>query len=152
MTAFVTGGSRGIGREIVLKFVREGWDCAFTYRGNRDAAEQTLADAREAAGRSSPKNSPISYMDACTAASPPVCSYNRIKNFCSVSLISSMSFIAISFLQVERYTVYSLTGCDVCKRLLDLRISKAKPVTQQPVGNGALAAQKNIGKFSQDQP
>ncbi len=48
MTVLVTGGSRGIGREIVLKFAREGWDCAFTYRSNREAAEQTLAEAKEA--------------------------------------------------------------------------------------------------------
>lgn len=46
MNAFVTGGSRGIGRDIVLKFVREGWGVAFTYVGNKASAEETVALAK----------------------------------------------------------------------------------------------------------
>jgi 3-oxoacyl-[acyl-carrier protein] reductase len=45
MNAFVTGGSRGIGREIVLKFVKEGHGCAFTYASNKGAADEVLAAA-----------------------------------------------------------------------------------------------------------
>ena len=47
MNAFVTGGSRGIGRGIVLKMVQEGYGCAFTYASNELAAQETLAMARE---------------------------------------------------------------------------------------------------------
>lgn len=47
MNAFVTGGSRGIGREIVLRFAREGYGCGFTYASNEAAAEETLAAARD---------------------------------------------------------------------------------------------------------
>lgn len=47
MNAFITGGSRGIGRAIVLKFVREGYGCAFTYASNYQAAEETKALARD---------------------------------------------------------------------------------------------------------
>ncbi|OHD53395.1 MAG: hypothetical protein A2014_10190 [Spirochaetes bacterium GWF1_49_6] len=47
MNAFVTGGSRGIGRAIVLKYIKEGWGCAFTYVGNEDAANETIKLARE---------------------------------------------------------------------------------------------------------
>lgn len=47
MNALVTGGSRGIGRTIVLKMVSEGYNCAFTYAGNRKAADETLRLARE---------------------------------------------------------------------------------------------------------
>ena len=46
MNVLVTGGSRGIGREIVLRFVREGWGVAFTYAGNEAAANETIALAR----------------------------------------------------------------------------------------------------------
>lgn len=45
--AVVTGGSRGIGREICLELARRGADVAFLYAGNAEAAEETLALLRE---------------------------------------------------------------------------------------------------------
>jgi NAD(P)-dependent dehydrogenase (short-subunit alcohol dehydrogenase family) len=45
--AFVTGGSRGIGRSIVLRLVKEGVPTAFTYVGNETAARETQALAQE---------------------------------------------------------------------------------------------------------
>jgi 3-oxoacyl-[acyl-carrier protein] reductase len=45
MNTFVTGGSRGIGRAIVLRFIQAGYGCAFTYAGNEQAAQETLAQA-----------------------------------------------------------------------------------------------------------
>lgn len=45
MNVFITGGSRGIGRAIVLKLVQEGHHCAFTYANNREAAEETVREA-----------------------------------------------------------------------------------------------------------
>ena len=41
--AVVTGGSRGIGREICLELARRGADVAFLYAGNAGAAEETLS-------------------------------------------------------------------------------------------------------------
>jgi len=47
MNAFITGGSRGIGRSIVLKMVKEGYECAFTYCANENKAQETIEKAKE---------------------------------------------------------------------------------------------------------
>lgn len=47
MNVFITGGSRGIGRVIVLKMVKEGWNVAFSYRSNKEEAEATIRLASE---------------------------------------------------------------------------------------------------------
>jgi len=49
-SAVVTGGSRGIGRAIVLRLAEQGADVAFSYRGNEAAAKDT-ASSVEALGR-----------------------------------------------------------------------------------------------------
>lgn len=48
--ALVTGGTRGIGRSIVMALCREGADCVFTFSGNYEAAE-SLADETRSVGR-----------------------------------------------------------------------------------------------------
>jgi 3-oxoacyl-[acyl-carrier protein] reductase len=49
-TALVTGGSRGIGKAIVLRLAGQGADVAFSFRGNQDAADATVTEV-EALGR-----------------------------------------------------------------------------------------------------
>lgn len=51
-TALVTGGTRGIGRAIVLALADAGADVAFTYARSKDAADEVAA-AVEAKGRKS---------------------------------------------------------------------------------------------------
>jgi NAD(P)-dependent dehydrogenase (short-subunit alcohol dehydrogenase family) len=46
-TALVTGGSRGIGRAIVLRFANEGADVALNYANNKAAAEETAEEVRK---------------------------------------------------------------------------------------------------------
>lgn len=48
---FVTGGDRGIGRAIVLRFAREGYAVYFSYRTNKPAADETLELVRKLGGQ-----------------------------------------------------------------------------------------------------
>jgi NAD(P)-dependent dehydrogenase (short-subunit alcohol dehydrogenase family) len=48
--ALVTGGGRGIGRGIVIALAKAGWQVAFSYRGNTEAAQATLAEIVAAGG------------------------------------------------------------------------------------------------------
>jgi 3-oxoacyl-[acyl-carrier protein] reductase len=49
--ALVTGGSRGIGRAVVLQLSQAGLQVAVNYRQGRDAAEELVAYIREQGGR-----------------------------------------------------------------------------------------------------
>ncbi|MFO0722484.1 MAG: SDR family oxidoreductase [Myxococcota bacterium] len=48
-SVFITGGSRGIGRAFVLQAAREGWNVAFTWAHQGQAAMEVLAEARDLA-------------------------------------------------------------------------------------------------------
>jgi 3-oxoacyl-[acyl-carrier protein] reductase len=50
-TALVTGGSRGIGRAIVLALAERGWQVAFSYQSNAQAAAETSSAAGGLAGQ-----------------------------------------------------------------------------------------------------
>lgn len=49
--ALVSGGSRGIGRAVVNRLARDGYDVAFCYRARPDAAEAAEREARELGAR-----------------------------------------------------------------------------------------------------
>ena len=49
--AFVTGGSRGIGKGIVFGLAAEGYDVAFTYASKKEAAEAVAKEVKESCGR-----------------------------------------------------------------------------------------------------
>jgi len=52
--AVVTGGSRGIGRAIVLLLAERGADVCFSYRGNAAAAEETVGEVTRRGRRGVP--------------------------------------------------------------------------------------------------
>lgn len=58
-TAVVTGGSRGIGRAIVLRLATQGADVAFSYRGNAAAAEATATEVRALGRTALPVNADV---------------------------------------------------------------------------------------------
>lgn len=64
LNCFVTGGSRGIGRAIVLKLVSAGYGCAFTYVGNVGGAEETAALARSSSPQARVLPYPLDVRDA----------------------------------------------------------------------------------------
>ncbi|MEV5975415.1 3-oxoacyl-[acyl-carrier-protein] reductase [Streptomyces sp. NPDC052114] len=49
--ALVTGGSRGIGRHVVTRLAEDGYDVAFCYQSNKDAAEAVAKEATAAGAR-----------------------------------------------------------------------------------------------------
>lgn len=49
--ALITGGSRGIGRAVVLRLAHDGFDIAFCYRADADAAKTVAEQATEAGAR-----------------------------------------------------------------------------------------------------
>lgn len=49
--AIVTGGSRGIGRAIVLELARQGASVAFSYTKNQEMAEALVSEIAQAGGR-----------------------------------------------------------------------------------------------------
>lgn len=46
MRAFVTGGSSGIGRAIALYLAKVGYDVAISYRSDKDAANEVVAEIK----------------------------------------------------------------------------------------------------------
>jgi glucose 1-dehydrogenase len=50
--ALVTGGDRGIGRDVVIRLAQEGADVAIVYRANREGAEQVVREMERSGRRS----------------------------------------------------------------------------------------------------
>ncbi len=66
-TALVTGGSRGIGRAIVLRFAAEGADVAINYVSSREAAEEVAREVEALGRKSAVFQADVADRDACEA-------------------------------------------------------------------------------------
>ncbi len=62
--AFVTGGSRGIGKGIVTALAQDGYDVAFTYVSKPKVAEQTMSEVRALAPNARIRSYAMSLQDA----------------------------------------------------------------------------------------
>ena len=67
-TAVVTGGSRGIGKAICLKFAENGADIAFLYAGNTVKAEETLKELEKLGVKAKAYQCDVADADAVAAA------------------------------------------------------------------------------------
>src|SRR5580700_12039806 len=65
--ALVTGGSRGIGAEIVRRLAAEGADVGFTYNTGKNEAEQVAAQVRELGRRALAVQADLAEPAAATA-------------------------------------------------------------------------------------
>jgi 3-oxoacyl-[acyl-carrier protein] reductase len=81
-TAFVTGGSRGIGRAIAIGLARAGADVAFTYRSQRTEAEKVTCEI-EASG----KRALALQMDVTQRADVEAASRDTKKAFGAISIL-----------------------------------------------------------------
>jgi 3-oxoacyl-[acyl-carrier protein] reductase len=66
-TAVVTGGSRGIGREIVSRLAADGMAVVVGYAGNKDRAEEAVAEVTGAGGRAVAVQADVADEDAVAA-------------------------------------------------------------------------------------
>jgi 3-oxoacyl-[acyl-carrier protein] reductase len=66
-SAVVTGGSRGIGRAIVLRFAQQGADVAFSYVANEAAAKDTAAAVEALGRRALPVQADVSQPESADA-------------------------------------------------------------------------------------
>jgi 3-oxoacyl-[acyl-carrier protein] reductase len=66
-TAVVTGGSRGIGKAICLKFAENGADIAFLYAGNTVKAEETLKELEKLGVKAKAYQCDVADADAVAA-------------------------------------------------------------------------------------
>ncbi|MFN8470702.1 MAG: 3-oxoacyl-[acyl-carrier-protein] reductase [Anaerolineae bacterium] len=66
--ALVSGGSRGIGRGIVLRLAQQGAAVVFTYQSNAAAADEVVAAISATGGKAQAVQGDVRDMDAATAA------------------------------------------------------------------------------------
>jgi 3-oxoacyl-[acyl-carrier protein] reductase len=63
--AFVTGGSRGIGRAVALKLAAQGWPVVINYRSNHEAAQAVVDEITAVGGKA--ELLPFDVADAASA-------------------------------------------------------------------------------------
>ena len=99
--ALVTGGSRGLGKEICLKLAREGAKVAFTYNNSSSDATETLRSINEAAEGISFKTSVLDIEATTAAASKIVEKWGKIDILINNAGVSK--FLPIALMEEEEW-------------------------------------------------
>lgn len=81
-TAVVTGGSRGIGKAICLKFAENGADIAFLYAGNTVKAEETLKELEALGVKAKAYQCNVADADAAAAVVKEI-----VKDFSGIQIL-----------------------------------------------------------------
>ena len=106
-TVLITGGSRGIGSEMVRLFAKEGYSVAFTYKSSEDVAK-TLADET---GALAIKADSACESDVISAVDATIREFGRIDCLINNAAISSFSvFTDLTLEDWNNIVSVNLTG------------------------------------------
>ena len=106
-TVLVVGGSRGIGRECVRMFAKEGYSVAFTYKNSQDLAEELACETGALAIRADS----ASESDVVSAVNNVTDTYGRIDCLIYNSAVSSFSLLTdLSLDEWNNMIAVNLTG------------------------------------------
>ncbi|MGC9009449.1 MAG: SDR family NAD(P)-dependent oxidoreductase, partial [Sulfolobales archaeon] len=126
--AFVTGGSRGIGRSIVLRFAREGYNVAFSYNNREDLAKEVLKEVLSYGVESFYVKmnvaDPIEIREAYEIVSKRFPYLNILVN--NAGILSTSSFEELSLDEWKRVIDVNLTGVFLVTKIFLPLLKKAE--------------------------
>ena len=112
-TVLITGGSRGIGNELVRAFSKNGYNVAFTYRSSKDEAEKLAAETGALALMADSR----SEADVVSAVDKVIAAYGRVDCLINNAAISSFSlFTDITLDSWNDMLAVNLTGAFLYSR------------------------------------
>lgn len=123
---FITGGSRGIGAATARLAAKRGYDVAFTYLGNAQAAEQVAADIKAAGTRSLAVQGDVSKPEDVARAFKAVdTSFGRIDAFFNNAGIfgPAVPFLDIAVERVQQMMAINTTGAFIAAQEAARRLS-----------------------------
>ncbi len=124
---FVTGGDRGIGKAIVLKFAEEGFFVIYTYYKNSAAAENTLRDIHRIGGDGFYLQMDVSNYNSVNNAFKIVCEripyLNVLVNNAGIFLSGEIGDISLD--EWNRVISVNLTGTFIVTKIFLPLLEKA---------------------------
>jgi 3-oxoacyl-[acyl-carrier protein] reductase len=112
-TVLITGGSRGIGSELVRAFSKNGYNVAFTYRSSKDEAEKLAGETGALALMADSR----SEEDVLSAVSKVIATYGQVDCLINNAAISSFSlFTDITGEEWNRFLSTNLSAPFFCAR------------------------------------